>query len=111
MKYIVEIFSVLLMLAWNTFLCIGILDVSADVAAAKEYKAAVVSEIENSNFNPHVMEGCIQEAAKRGYILEITTCMYGGDENLQMAEVCLTYDYEIPVLGIDGQKVTRGIAR
>lgn len=111
MKYIVEIFSVLLMLAWNVFLCIGILDASADVAAAKEYKAAVVSEVENSNFNPNVIAGCVQEAAARGYTLEITTCMYGEDANFQMAEVCLTYDYEIPVLGIAEQKVTMGIAR
>lgn len=111
MKYIVEIFSVLLMFAWNVFLCIGILDASADVAAAKEYKAAVVSEVENSNFNPNVIAGCIQAAKDRGYTLEITTCIYGEDANLQMAEVCLTYDYEIPVLGIAEQKVTRGIAR
>ncbi len=111
MKYIVEIFSALIMLAWNMFFCIGVLDASADVAAAKDYKAAVVSEIENSNFNPNVIEGCIQEAAVHGYTLEITTCMYGGEESLQMAEISLTYDYEIPLLGIAEQRVTRGIAR
>lgn len=111
MKYIIEIFSVLLMLAWNVFLCIGILDASADVAAAKEYKAAVVSEIENSNFNPNVIAGCIQEATDRGYILEITTCMHEEERSSRMAEICLTYDYTIPVLGIARQEVTRGIAR
>ncbi len=111
MKYIVEIFSVLLMLAWNAFLCIGILDASAHVAAAKEYKAAVVAEVENSNFNPNVIAGCMKEAEDCGYTLEITVCGYGEDTNLQMAEVCLTYDYEIPILGIAEQRVTRGIAR
>lgn len=111
MKYIIEIFSVMIMLAWNAFLCVGILNASADVAAAKEYKAAVVSEIENSNFNPNVIAGCIHEAAARGYLLEITTCQIGDEAGGQIAEICLTYDYKIPVLGIERQELTRGIAR
>lgn len=111
MKYIVEIFSLLLMFAWNLFLCSGLLGAGAEVAAAKEYKAAVVAELENSNFNPNVLDGCVKEAKTRGYLLKITPCMYGDAEEIQMAEVCLTYTYTIPILGIAEQRQTRGIAR
>lgn len=111
MKYVVEIFSVLLVVMWNLFMCISVLGVSSDIAAAKEYKAAVVAEVENSNFNPNVIDACIQEAAAQGYTLEISTCVYGEDANRQMAQVRLLYDYKIPLLGITEQREMRGIAR
>ena len=53
MKYIIEAFSILVSLMFQLFLCVAVVTVSADVAAAKEYKADVVAEIENSNFNPN----------------------------------------------------------
>lgn len=58
MKYIIEVFSVMLVLVFNLLLCISMLGVSADVAAAKEFKAAMIAEIENSDFNPYVIDGC-----------------------------------------------------
>ena len=109
MKYIVEIFSGLFMLIWNLCLCVSMLGVSSETAEAKEYKAAVVAEIENSNFNPNVIEACVREAKQHGYELEVAPCHYG--EERQMAEVCLTYHYEIPLLQISQERTTRGIAR
>lgn len=111
MKHIVEAFSVLIVIMWNLFLCVGMLGVSADVAAAKEYKAAVVAEVEDSNFNPNVIAACIREAESRGYTLEIIPCTYGENESRRMAEVTLAYDYEIPLLGVSQRRETRGIAR
>lgn len=111
MKHVIEGFSVLLMILLNLAMCVSVLGVSAKVAAAKEYKAAVVAEVENSNFNPNVISSCIEEANKHGYSLEIETCRFGDDDRRQMAEVCLTYQYDIPLLGFVGQSITRGIAR
>lgn len=111
MKHVIEGFSVLLMLLLNLAVCVSVLGVSAKVAAAKEYKAAVVAEVENSNFNPNVISGCIEDARVHGYTLEIETCRFNDDAGRQMAEICLTYKYDIPLLGISGQSVTRGIAR
>ncbi len=111
MKYVVEAFSILIVLMLNLSVCIAVLSVSADIAAAKEYKADVIAEIENSNFNPRVMDACREGAAERGYSLEVTPCMYDPDYDRCIAEVRLTYDYEIPLLGITGQRVTKGIAR
>ncbi len=45
MKYIIEVFSVMLVLVFNLLLCISMLGVSADVAAAKEFKASMIAEI------------------------------------------------------------------
>lgn len=111
MKHIIEGFSILLMLLLNLAVCVSVLGVSSKVAAAKEYKAAIVAEVENSNFNPNVIGGCIEDAKGHGYTLEIETCRFGDGANRQMAEICLTYKYEIPLLGLSRQSVTRGIAR
>lgn len=111
MKHIIEAFSILAVLVLNLCLCIGVLTVSADVAAAKEYKADVVAQIENSNFNPHVIEACRAQAAEQGYTLEVISEDYRGGGNKSAASVCLTYNYEIPLLGISKEQKTWGIAR
>ncbi|MBO5069259.1 MAG: hypothetical protein J6C37_02705, partial [Roseburia sp.] len=67
--------------------------------------------IENSNFNPKVIEACQRQAADQGYTLEVTTGVYDADLDVRMAEVLLKYRYEIPLLGISGEQVTRGVAR
>ena len=71
MKYIIEVFSVMLVLVFNLLLCVNMLGVSADVAAAKEFKAAMIAEIENSDFNPYVIDGCKAQAGTEGYELEV----------------------------------------
>ncbi len=111
MKQIIGAFGTLVVFVMNTFLCISMSNVSAAVAEAKEFKAAVVAEIEDSNFNRNVIEGCVIEAQKAGYEMQVTNCVYDEEQNLRMAEVLITYTYEIPLFGIAEKKVTRGIAR
>lgn len=111
MKYIVEAFSILMVLMLNLFLGLTVISVSADVAVAKEYKAMVVAEIENSDFNPNVIAACEEQAALQGYSLEITPCVYDERCDRRIAEIRLTYNYELPLLGVSQQRVTRGIAR
>ena len=111
MKHIIGAFGTLFVLMLNIFICVSICNVSGAVAEAKEYKAAVVAEIENSNFNPNVINACITQAQTAGYELQITSCTYDVDQNIQTAEVVLTYSYEMPLFGISEIKTTRGIAR
>lgn len=111
MKYIIEAFSILTVLMMNLLVCIGVLTASADVAAAKEYKADVVAEIENSDFNPNVIDACELQAQALGYLLEVTPVVYQGTSERCIAQIKLTYNYEIPLLGISQQRVTRGVAR
>ena len=61
----------MLVLVFNLLLCISMLGVSADVAAAKEFKATMIAEIENSDFNPYVIDGCKAQARTEGYELEV----------------------------------------
>lgn len=110
MKHIVSAFGTLLMLLINIGICIGAVTVGSQVAAAKEYKADVISEIENSNFNPNVIAACIRQATDAGYELEVRNAADVNHE-VQTAEVILSYSYKFPVLGISQRKTTRGIAR
>lgn len=110
MKHIVGAFSTLLVLLINICICIGAVTAGSQVAAAKEYKADVISEIENSNFNPKVIAACISQAADAGYQLEVKNSVDINNE-VETAEVILSYSYEIPILGISQRKTTRGIAR
>ena len=111
MKYIIEVFSVLLLLVLQLTVCVAVVSVGAQVAAAKEYKAQVVAELENSNFNPVVIAGCKEQAETLGYELEIVPCVYDDTYARQIAEVRLTYHYQIPLLGVSQERVARGIAR
>ena len=111
MKNIIGAFGTLVVLMLNTVMSIEVSNASVLTAVAKEFKADVVAQIENSNFNPNIIAGCISQAKDAGYELEITNCVYDVHNNIQSAEVVLTYSYCIPLLGIAETKTTRGIAR
>lgn len=111
MKHIIGAFGTLIVLVMNIFICIAVSNASGKVAEAKEFKADVVAEIENSNFNTYVINGCIEQARAAGYELQVTNCVYDENRNIQAAEVILTYSYRLPLFGIEETKTTRGIAR
>ncbi len=111
MKQIISSFSIVLVLLVNILICLAVVTINADISAAKEYKAAVVAEIESSNFNPEVIRCCIEQAADAGYTLDVSCGYYDRDADVKMAEVVLHYPYKIPLLGITETKSTRGIAR
>lgn len=111
MRNIIGAFGIVMILGLYFFVCIGVSNASITVAEAKEFKAQVIAEIENSNFNPKVIEGCILQAETVGYQLDITTCVYDEKRDIQSAEVVLTYEYSLPILGIVRVNTTRGIAR
>lgn len=77
----------------------------------KRVKAEVVVEIENSNFNPAVIDACKSSARASGFDLSVTPCTYDQAHDVTSAEVALTYTYKIPLLGIEQTRTTEGIAR
>lgn len=111
MKQIIGAFGTLMVLMFNLFLCITVANASGAVTEAKEYKAAVIAEIENSNFNANVIAGCIAQAQTVGYELQVTNYTYDVNHDIRTAEVVLTYKYEMPLFGISETKTTRGFAR
>ena len=103
MKYVIEAFSILFTLMAGLYGSVS--------AAAKEYKADVIAEIENSNFNPSVIAACTSQAEAEGYQLTVSDCTYDALGDLNTAEVILTYEYNLPFFGVSGTRTTRGIAR
>lgn len=111
MKHIVEAFSALILIILMAYVSIAILTASAQVTNAKLFKSDCIAEIENSNFNPQVITNCISKAALAGYELQIEACNYDIYNDINTAEVILTYQYKIPLFGVAVTKTTRGIAR
>lgn len=107
MKTYLGIFFLLLM----GLVGIGVVAAGIEVSAARNYHADVVSEIECSNFNPSVIDACVQQAQDSGYQLEVADMVYDAEENERMAEVILTFDYAIPVLDLVSDHEVRGFAR
>ena len=111
MKQIVEGFTAIIFLTLFAYAAIVIINAGSGAAAAKDYKADVIAEIENSNFNDNVIDACIAQADASGYKLQITNATFDQDNEIQTAEVILSYDYKMPLFGISVTKTTRGMAR
>ena len=62
MKNIINAFTTLFFYLLCVFCAAALLTASAQTAAAKEYKADVITEIENSDFNQAVITSCISQA-------------------------------------------------
>ena len=62
-KSFTGVFFMLLVLLLGT----GVLSAQMDASNALSYKADLVAELENSNFSPQVLNGCIQQAIDNGY--------------------------------------------
>lgn len=90
---------------------IGVVTAGVQSAAARNYHADVINEIECSNFNASVIAACKQQAQESGYDLKVMTMNYDTDGNVMTAEVILGYDYAIPVLNLVTDHEVRGFAR
>lgn len=121
MEQIIKVFTGIFFLLLLFSLGMGILAAQLEAEEAKEYKAAVVSELENSNFSPSVINGCITQAKAQGYEMAIT--VYQAEQvvtyqeadardtsGAYMAEVLLRYPYEIGVLNSRTMHSIRGYA-
>jgi len=94
MKGAIETFTAIVMIALMVVLSICCISASLNTRYAQNYHAAVVSEIEASNFSQEVIDACEQKALDNGFTkLEVVTM---GD--LDLAEVTLNYRYSIPIL-------------
>lgn len=90
---------------------IGVVAAGMEASAARNYHADVISEIECSNFNAGVIAACKNQAKRQGYDLTVENLVYDTEENQQMAEIILSFDYAIPVLNLISNHEIRGFAR
>ena len=124
MSQVIKAFTGIFFLMLLTLLGSGIVSAQLDSAYARDYKEAVVAEIENSGFCESVMNACITQAREDGYELTMTVYQSGekpivvgskvdGDimaENVEMVEILLNYDYSIPFLNYMSRHTLRGYA-
>lgn len=111
MKIIIEIYGIIMMLMLTMQTGLSVVSAQEQTALAKRYKAAVIAEVENSNFNPAVISTCINKAAASGYTLTVTTAVYDEAYDIEIANIELTYSYRLPLFGIEQTRTTKGIAR
>ncbi len=123
MSQVLKAFMGMFFLLALLLLGVGILSAQTDVSDALDYKADIIAELENSNYNAEVLNACIRQANENGYSLEITT--YAQENRVVsytapnavdttevvMAEVKLTYPYRIGFLNALTEHQVRGYAR
>lgn len=90
---------------------IGVVTAGVQSAAARNYHADVIAEIECSNFNDGVIAACKTQAQEAGYDLTVRAMTYDARGKQKTAEIILTYDYAIPVLNLITEHEVRGFAR
>lgn len=111
MSTIIKVFSNILVILLGFFMFLAAIITVSIRINADEFKSDVIAEIEDSNFNAAVIDNCKQQASDNGYTLDVTNCTYDEDNNVQLAEVILTYKLDVPFFGINSTKEVRGIAR
>ena len=117
MKNIISAFTTLFFYLLCVFGAAALLTASAQTAAAKEYKADVITEIENSDFNTGVVQQCFLQSEEAGYQLKVTffnenstvatvsqvsQIPYGMD-GVNMAKVEMQFPFQVAFLGINRQ--------
>ena len=124
MSQVIKAFTGVFFLILLAMLGSGIVSAQMDSAYARDYKEAVVAEIENSGFCESVMNACIMQAREDGYELTMTVYQSGKEpvilgnelrgeimaENVEMVEILLNYDYSIPFLNYMSRHSLRGYA-
>lgn len=123
MSQVIKSFMGMFFLLALLLLGVGILSAQTDVSDALDYKADIIAELENSNYNAEVINACIRQANENGYSIEIKTFAPGNQTvsyttpdaadttKVVMAEVKLKYVYRIGFLNAVTEHQVRGYAR
>ncbi len=124
MSQIIKVWMSLFLILVFIVTGIGCISASTDIEHARSFKADVVANLENSNYNADVINSCISTASDCGYALTIVA--YGKDggvktyrdgspagstKGVYAASVTLKYKYKIGFLNINTEKSVRGMAR
>lgn len=94
------------------FLCvigIGLISTEVQICKARDFKTDAVTALENSNYNQGVIDAWKNQAEEAGYQLEVKE--YGDTEGTKMAEVVLTYSYQISPFHEEETHCIRGYVR
>ncbi len=92
------------------FIWIGVAYIMQNIvySSAREFHGAVITQLENSYFDPMVVEECKRKAEQAGYRLRVDVY---GEENKKDARVSLKFRYVIPMAGIKKDYEIEGYSR
>lgn len=121
MKAFTGVFMVLFLMITST----GILGAFYQILHAQNIHAAMIDELENSDYARTVMEACFQTAEKEDYHLQLSlyfeddesiTCIAASDlpedtKQVSMVEVILQYSIEVAFFEIVNEQQLFGYAR
>lgn len=88
---------------------IGLITAETELCKARDFKTDAVIALENSNYSQSVIEEWKSQAEEEGYSLEIIP--YGQEEKIQMAEVILSYSYQMSPFHTKEMHTIRGYGR
>lgn len=125
-KGFLGIFFIVLLVVSGLSISVSMLN----AANAKTFKANMITEIENSNFNYEVINECLGQGEEQGYEIEMTIYtedIETGERNTEnitdgsvnsadtkgayMVEVLVTYINKMNIFGIQDTHQLRGYAR
>lgn len=121
MKAFTGVFIVLYMMVAS----IGLLGAFFEVLYAQNLHAAIVDELENSNYAKPIITDCFKQTQEAGYELELTLYTYHDSffrvknieeipsniTDIRMARVVLNYPFRIVFFDIDMEQSLYGYAR
>lgn len=99
MKMMIEYFTMFLFMAVFLLVCITYLNQNISLNAAREYHQSIVTELQDSNFAPAMMEEIKNNAEATDYKVEIVDTTVA--EVNKKYKVTVSFDYRIPLVGLN----------
>lgn len=113
MSTIIKSYIGIFLLLLAVFSMAGVMSANIDANNARDFHAAVIAEIEVSNFAPSVINACKSQAQSAGYqlLIDSNSIIRDEDGKATLMEVILKYNYRIDFLGVISSQQIRGFAR
>lgn len=125
MSQIMKAFTGIFMVLFLTVTAMGLLGAFLQVSKAQSFHAAVIDELENSNYSTTVLRECLMAAGDNGYHLTVTlyeeeggylVCEEDGDipqekKRIDMARVDMMFQIKIPFFGMANEQILKGYGR
>ncbi len=114
MKIAIEMVSIVIAITLGCVVISSLISTSHQTAQARDFYNVVVNRIEDSNCNTLIINECIEEANKSGYILEIEDVTIYEEQPSKL--VIMKYNIALSIFKIFGydyekQAVIQGYAR
>lgn len=109
MGQIVKTYFGIFLMMFLSVIGIGLISAEIEICKARDFKTDAVTALENSNYNQSVITEWQRQAQEEGYNLQIRE--YQDASGTAMAEVVLTYSYQMSPFHAAETHCIRGYAR